>query len=299
MGFPGALLRAALLAGVAAGVAVNPVAAQAQGGAQHASVEEDARRAFEAGVAAARRDALGEARAAFERSCSLLAKPTTLLNLALVDLQLGDAPAALAALDELDALAQGPEHARVRERARALRAEAHAALGTAPAAAAPPEGGAPPEVAPAALASHEAALRAPLAATPAAPLEGPHTTPLQETHALAPGPQRSRRGPRALLAAAGVLTAGAIASGLWLRGRNQAVDACSAPDGRTCREQDAIDAERTAAVALTAGLATAGGALFVGSALWTWRRHRSEAPRLASTWQLMPHGLGLSARGRF
>lgn len=90
-----------------------------------------ARSLFEAGVAAGRQTRWSEAEELFQRSRALVEKPNTLLNLAIVQINLGRGREALATLDRLEAIATPAEHATVLERAGALRIEARSAAMTA------------------------------------------------------------------------------------------------------------------------------------------------------------------------
>lgn len=88
-----------------------------------ADAASEARAAFERGVAATRDARWQDARREFELSRQLVVKPSTLFNLALVDVKLGLAQEAIRELDAFEALA-GEPHAEMVERARTLRAEA-------------------------------------------------------------------------------------------------------------------------------------------------------------------------------
>jgi tetratricopeptide (TPR) repeat protein len=89
-----------------------------------ADAEGEARKAFEQGVAASSEARWQEARRAFRHSLDLLVKPSTLFNLAVADLKLGNAQEALDALDRFEQLANPKQHAGMLERASGLRAEA-------------------------------------------------------------------------------------------------------------------------------------------------------------------------------
>lgn len=90
----------------------------------HADAASDARAAFERGVAASRAERWEEARREFQASRALVVKPSTLFNLAVVDLKLGLFDEAIAALDAFETLADPREHADMRERAAGMRAQA-------------------------------------------------------------------------------------------------------------------------------------------------------------------------------
>ncbi len=95
--------------------------------AQEADPNDDQARAlFEAGVAASRQARWSDAEELFERSQLLVEKPSTLLNLAIAQVNLGHGGAALGSLSRLASIADPIIHAAVLERARSLREEAHA-----------------------------------------------------------------------------------------------------------------------------------------------------------------------------
>jgi tetratricopeptide (TPR) repeat protein len=83
-----------------------------------------ARAAFERGVAASRDGRWDDARLEFQRSRTLVVKPSTLFNLAVASLKLGRASEALEALAAFVQIANPAEHAAMLERAAALRADA-------------------------------------------------------------------------------------------------------------------------------------------------------------------------------
>lgn len=87
---------------------------------------DQARALFEAGIAASRQARWSDAEDLFERSRRLIEKPSTLLNLAIAQVNLGQGRAALESLAQLDAIADPSAHAAVLERARSLREEARA-----------------------------------------------------------------------------------------------------------------------------------------------------------------------------
>jgi len=87
---------------------------------------DQARALFEAGIAASRQARWSDAEDLFERSRRLVEKPSTLLNLAIAQVNLGHGRAALESLAQLDAIADPSAHAAVLERARSLREEARA-----------------------------------------------------------------------------------------------------------------------------------------------------------------------------
>jgi tetratricopeptide (TPR) repeat protein len=86
-----------------------------------ADTNEDARAAFLQGVAAAQQEHWQEAREHFKRSAELLPKPSTLVNLAVVEVRLGLPKDALATLEKFQQLPASAEYPELRERAEALR----------------------------------------------------------------------------------------------------------------------------------------------------------------------------------
>jgi tetratricopeptide (TPR) repeat protein len=101
------------------GVLSGAAAVRAQDGAAA-----QARTAFERGVAASQEGRWEDARLEFQRSRALVVKPSTLLNLAVANLKLGQVGEALEALDAFAQVANANEHAAMLERAAALRADA-------------------------------------------------------------------------------------------------------------------------------------------------------------------------------
>jgi tetratricopeptide (TPR) repeat protein len=87
---------------------------------------QEARAAFEQGVAASRESRWEEARAQFQRSLELLPKASTLFNLALADVKLGRGRDALDHLSAFERAATPSEHAEMLERAKVLRPQAEA-----------------------------------------------------------------------------------------------------------------------------------------------------------------------------
>jgi hypothetical protein len=83
----------------------------------------EARGLFEAGVAASKEQRWREARDYFKRSAALYEKPSTLFNLAVVEVKLGLGAEALATLDAFDRIATD-EHDTMRQGAKVLRSEA-------------------------------------------------------------------------------------------------------------------------------------------------------------------------------
>jgi tetratricopeptide (TPR) repeat protein len=90
--------------------------------------EDEARELFEAGIAASRAGRWYDARDRFERSNRRIAKPSTLLNLAIAQLALDLPQETLASLAALERLAEPSEHAGLLDAARKLRIEARAKL---------------------------------------------------------------------------------------------------------------------------------------------------------------------------
>ncbi len=88
--------------------------------------QEQARAAFERGVAASRAQRWEQAHDEFERSLALVPKPSTQFNLAVADIKLGLGREALAALDGFERSASPAEHAVMLERAPVLRKQAQA-----------------------------------------------------------------------------------------------------------------------------------------------------------------------------
>jgi hypothetical protein len=93
-----------------------------------ADADEDARVLFVAGVEASRAERWQDARDSFKRSVELVPKPSTLINLAVVELKLGLAREALLTLEAFERLASPAEHQAMLERARALKRAAQAEL---------------------------------------------------------------------------------------------------------------------------------------------------------------------------
>ena len=86
-----------------------------------ADANEDARALFVHGVEASKQEHWQEAREHFRRSAALVPKPSTLLNLAVVEVRLGLAKDALATLEKFEKLANPSEHQEMLERAKALK----------------------------------------------------------------------------------------------------------------------------------------------------------------------------------
>lgn len=95
----------------------------------HAQTPSDeARSYFERGVEASRNNRWREARILFQRSLDLVAKPSTLLNLAITELRLGNGEEALERLNAFRELATPVEHADMLDRAKVLVAQAQALI---------------------------------------------------------------------------------------------------------------------------------------------------------------------------
>jgi hypothetical protein len=264
--------------GAAAGELNEPLAVSGD-------VERAARTAFEAGIEAAKAADFARARSLFVRSRELVPKPSTLINLAVVDLHLGLSDEAMTVLDELLRVAKGSEYERMRERAERLRVDAQAlhdaqvgsALGpldrvTAPVPAEPAP--LPPVEPPPPRKVSEALPAEPLRAPPAEP--------------------RSPTGARVLIGSGVVLAAASVATGAgWWRNRNHALDRCSRDDGVVCAQRGEISAQRTGAMITTLGLDAVAVGLALGGGLWLARR--SEARTLS----LAPFGAGLAVNGAF
>jgi tetratricopeptide (TPR) repeat protein len=111
-----ALLLGALLASLWLEALPSPV---------HAEPVDEARILFDAGVAAFKAERWREARDYFRRSAALYEKPTTLFNLAIVEVKLGLGTEALATLTAFERIATS-EHDGMRHGAGVLRSEAEA-----------------------------------------------------------------------------------------------------------------------------------------------------------------------------
>jgi tetratricopeptide (TPR) repeat protein len=92
------------------------------------SPSDEARSYFERGVEASRNNRWREARILFQRSLDLVAKPSTLLNLAITELRLGNGEEALERLNAFQEAASPVEHAAMLDRAKVLQAQAQALI---------------------------------------------------------------------------------------------------------------------------------------------------------------------------
>ncbi|MFM2416949.1 MAG: hypothetical protein RL385_1672 [Pseudomonadota bacterium] len=252
-----------------------------------------ARSAFDAGVVAAKSEDYALARTLFLRSRSLAEKPTTLLNLALVDAKLGLADEGLEALETLQRISHGADYERIRKRAEALHTELTALKESQPSQ--PPEPLAVPAVGP------TAEVPAPPAEVPASPanraVEAAVGPAAPATSAVEAPPHRSHlTGPRALIVTGAVFAAFAVGGVVWWEDRIAAGDKCAT---LRCNETGQIDTEKAAAMAFTLATGVGAAALITGGSIWLVQRkhaHETSGP-IALDLSLWP--LGIGARGRF
>jgi hypothetical protein len=270
----------------ALGLSIALTLASAVRPAEAEAPEEAARaqRDFEAGVAASERGDLPSARILFQASAQRAARPSTWINLAVVDLGLGlpeEAQRALDALDELLAMAtDNRQREHFAARAAALRREVH----------------------------EELALRAapPRAPGPEQPTRSPEPPVLR---AEPPLPAPSALVPRLMAGAGGVLGLSAIGTGaIWWRTVERNLDTCHGEGGEICFEFVEISRERRLAMHTTVTLGSVAVALGIGSAAWLLHlRHERQRAALASASQrsavlgpiVAPRAIGLEFRGVF
>ena len=221
----------------------------------HARADEasEARAAFERGVEASEAGDWAAANVAFALSCERLPKASSLFNLALSQVRLGQGAQALESLDAFDGLAREDLHAHLMERARGLRLEAQSLADRAR------------------LQQLEQALlvRRAQEATEASPV--PRST--------GSAPPRDERRQWTVLGAGVGLSLGAVGAGLWWRERADERRRCLPDDGPTCREQAQITRQHRAAIGTSITLAVASAALVTVASisLRTSQRERRRA----------------------
>jgi hypothetical protein len=252
-----------------------------------------ARSAFDAGVVAAKSEDYALARTLFLRSRSLAEKPTTLLNLALVDAKLGLADEGLEALETLQRISRGDDYERIRKRAEALHTELtqlKASQPSQPAAEPVPEPAPSPMPAPAPAPAEVSAPTEPSVAS-AAVTDVPPAMPAEASR------HRSHlTGPRALLVTGAVMMAFSVGGVVWWADRISDRDKCKEIH---CPESSQIDTEKATAMAFTLATGVGAAALLTGGSIWLVQRkhaHETKGP-IALDVSLWP--LGIGARGRF
>lgn len=267
--------------------------ADAQTDTVHAR-ERAAKAAFDAGVAAAEAGDYASARDLFLRSRQLVVKASTLLNLAVADLKLGLVDEALFALDALDAPAVGPEHGRLRERARSLRLEAEG-LRSAAAAEEARQLESPDDASTGDVRVEPTPERNPAPGDKRAAL----APEVHEPTAIAPTPAPDLVGPRALLIVGGALAGAALGGALWWADRSDAVDKCRPASGEECLQRAQLARQETAAMGMTLTLGVSAVAALTGGAIWLVQRKHGARTRLdVSAWG-MPNASGATVRGVF
>jgi len=277
-------MRTARRTGLALGLMVVLAGSAQTIRAEPSAEAEGAQREFEAGLAAFERGDLPVARARFESSAQQFPRPSTLINLALVELRLGLPAEALSAVEELDALlttgAQQSSRERFAERAVALRREVEEQL----------------------------RLRR-LSQRPSAPAapSAPPTRPPADAPPTQPSPSRFL--PRLIAGTGGVLGLAAVGTGaIWWREVEQNMAACHGEEGATCLELKQISRQRRAAMQTTIALGSVAAVLGIGAAAWLFRlqwhpRKDTVAPGSQHSALLRPivapRALGLELRGYF
>jgi hypothetical protein len=253
-------------------------------GAEAPEEAAQAQRDFEAGVAASERGDFPSARILFQASAQRAARPSTWINLVVVDLRLSlleEAQLALDALDGLLATAEdNPQRERFAARAAALRREVQEEL------------------------ARRTALQR--AARPEEPTRPPE---LPVLRAEPPPPAPSPLVPRLMAGVGGVLGVSAIGTGaIWWRTVERNLDDCYGEGGELCLELEQISRQRRFAMHTTVTLGSVAVALGIGSAAWLLHlRHERERAAPASGSQraavlrptFAPRAIGLELRGVF